>query len=100
MHRTFVVVTGLHLEDIPKAFTVTGKMNQRAKTRHSSLRSAVEEAAIATSHGWIGAVHRRVPGGWREVAVYEPSDDTEENQWYWDAAAASLAQEFKQYEAA
>jgi hypothetical protein len=101
MNRTFKVVTGLSLEDIPKAFTVTGALNQRAKTRHTSLIAATEEALIANSHGWVAGIYRRVPGGWTEVCVYEPSsDDTEEDQWYWDASAASLADEFKQYEAA
>jgi len=71
--RVFRVVSVLNYEDLNKCFTWRGGLQKNAKTvRHTSLRSALEEARRAASHEYTAFVVRRNARGWEEVAYCPP----------------------------
>lgn len=77
MKRKFKVVGHLNLADLPLHFRVTGGL-KFSQPGHRSLRAAVEEAKGLATAGWFATVIRRVPGGWIEVAGFNPAPCTEQ----------------------
>lgn len=71
MSRKFKVIGHLQPADFPRHFTMWGGLKFKVPG-HRSLRAARAEAQALAESGWCATIVRRVPGGWIEVAGFDP----------------------------
>jgi len=75
MSRVFRVVSVLNYEDLHKCFSFSGGLKKVVKTRrHTSFKSASEEAHRAADNGWRAFVVRRTRTGWQTVWYWTPAE--------------------------
>lgn len=69
--RKFKVIGHLEVAEFPRHFKVTGGLRFWVPG-YRSLRAARAEAVALAESGWHAMIIRRVPGGWIEVAGFDP----------------------------